>query len=391
MFFRKCDFMEIIELVQQIAKIPDNEKKCVQEILKAWTKSTPLLDKKVLLNCHLTNATLLLVELFISSGAEFYITATPDLVCHNDTKSVVNNMGIYVDPSELIKTPFTNKHFFDVVIDCGAYLANQLEPRYGFVELTHVDKNSYKSINCPVVSVDKSFVKKLETKYGTGDGFVRAISSLYAQTNRNHCEHSYMIFGYGKVGQGISTCLTMSGVNSKQIYIIEANESLRLKAQIDGYEAFSIYNDIKSIKEILLNETNCAVSATGKVNSLSEFFQESDFSEVEYLINMGTHDEWGLAFSYERILNQKRPYNFTLEYPTKVTYLDPIFALLACATLDLTKSKNKNQFNIDPPLVETQTTILKIWFNNQKVLDFNAFYQEEEKDILINEAYCSTR
>lgn len=383
--------MEILELVQQIKKIPDNEKKCVQEILKAWEKSTPLIDKKILLNCHLTHATLLLVELFLSSGAEFYITATPDLVSHSDTKDLLTNMGIYIESSELIKKPFTNKHFFDVVIDCGAYLANQLTPKYGFVELTHVDISCYKSKNCPIISVDKSLVKKLETKYGTGDGFVRAINNLYAQTNRNHCEQSYMIFGYGKVGQGISTCLTMSGVHRKQIHIIEASESLRLKAQIDGYEAFSIFNDINTIKEILLNETNCAVSATGRMNSLSEFFKESDFSEVEYLINMGTHDEWGLAFSNERILNQKRPYNFILEYPTKVTYLDPIFALLACATLDLIKSKNNNKFYIDSPLMDTQKAILKIWFNNQTILDFNAFYQEEEKDILINEAHCATR
>src|SRR5690606_6761384 len=147
-------------------------------------------------------------------------------------------------------------------------------------------------------------------------------------------DKTYMIFGYGKVGQGIASCLAHTGVHKANITIIEATETGKHLANLDGFCSLNIQKDLENIKKIL-RTMDCAVTATGVVNSISNYLNYEDFSCVEYLANMGTHDEWGDAFPLNAILHNKHPLNFMLDYPTKIDYLDPIFAVLACATVEI--------------------------------------------------------
>jgi len=366
--------MDISTLIKKTNEIPSYEKSCTQSVLREWKDSPPLFQEKILINCHLTTATLLLVELFLFSGAEIKITCTSGLVCHESIKELLFNLGIYLPPTEISSL---GSDYFDAVIDCGAYLANSLQPQKAFIELTHVEASQYKNINCSVVSVDNSFIKHLETTYGTGDGFVRAIDQLYTQNGHHYQNKTYMVFGYGKVGKGICSCLHSTGVNKRNIIIVEINEEHIIAAQAQGFSAYSLHQDKEKIIKLLENSIHCAVTATGVENSISLFFEPSAFANVEYLANMGTYDEWGEAFSEDVILNHKSPLNFILDYPTKIMYLDPIFALLACATLDTIKQRPQETSLLAQPKLETQKKILDIWTKNNKHPDVEQLWQQE--------------
>lgn len=354
--------MNLLKLIEETNDISMDEKQCTQALLNTWKNTLPLFKQKILINCHLTKATLLIVELFLFSGAEVKVTCTDDLVCHEPIKEIINDLGIYLLPDELSLVAY--KNYFDVILDCGAYLANSLVPRKGFVELTHVENSRYQTTNCPVISVDNSFIKRLETSFGTGDGFVRAIKELSLKTSSDYRLKTYLIFGYGKVGEGICACLHRALVPKDRIIVVEANEENRIAAKNKGFRAYSISQDEQTIKQLLQDSISCAVTATGIKGSISQYFSPLDFSNVEYLCNMGTYDEWGDDFAEDFILHKKRPLNFMLDYPTKILYLDPIFALLACATLDIVQQNTNQLFFIQKPNIVTQRKVLDVWLKN---------------------------
>lgn len=368
--------MDISALLEENKKIPLEETQCLQALLRLWKEKRPLFQKKILINCHLTLATLLLIELFLFSGAELKITCTDKLVCHDSIRKILQKMGLYLSPDDVSSAPY-DSHYFDVVMDCGGYLAHLIQPNIGFVELTHVNTSCYEKTGRPVLSVDNSFIKQIETTFGTGDGFLRAIEKLYAQLNQDYKNKMYMIFGFGKVGEGIYTCLNRSGVSKDRIIIIEANEKAALSAQQKGLSAFLV-SEREAIRNLLKTSVDCAVTATGVHDSISQHFLAEDFKSVEFLCNMGTYDEWGYHFSDDMILHQKRPLNFILDKPTKIKYLDPVFTLYATAVLELIEHPVQNISEILAPSVDTQKDILFSWLEHEPV------YAQEIKQLWNN-------
>lgn len=356
--------MSTIELKKEISKISIDEKVCVDHLLGTWKHSAPLAHKKILLNCHLTTATLLLVQLFVESGADFKITCTKDLVSHQSIKTILIDLGLYISPEEL---EFFESlyHAYDVVLDCGAHLADFIHPKIGFIELTHVEQWRYTNTTCPVVSVDGSFIKQIETSLGTGDGFLRAIETIYQNTEW-YKNKNYMIFGFGKVGRGICTCLLRAGVDRNQITVVEIDELCRISANKMHVKSYSLNHNKEEIRHLLLSNTiNCVVTATGVEDAISRFFDLEDFATVELLCNMGTDDEWGDKFPDDSVYYQKKPINFMLDYPTKIKYLDPIFALMAISTLDMIKLQPTKKFCIMKPSALSQEEILSVWIKNR--------------------------
>ena len=194
----------------------------------------------------------------------------------------------YIPFEDLVSQNFVD--YFDVILDCGGYLANTLKPKVAFIELTHVDLEHYQKTDCPIISVDHSFVKYIETIFGTGDGFVRAINKIYIQRNEDHRKKQYLIFGYGKVGRGISYCLVQSGVPKSQIVVVEIAQAGLAEAQEFGCKTYDLLKETESIKAAL-KKTDCVVTATGVSHAISPYFSSDDFQAVEYLANMGTYDE----------------------------------------------------------------------------------------------------
>lgn len=367
----------MITFMDKLDSIHEDEKKCMEYLYKQWKDTKPLKNSKILINIHFTHSTLMLPLIFLSAGAELHMTCSNELVCHQDIKEIITDLGIYRAPDDILKNP--QKHNYDVIIDCGGCFAQTLKPSVGFVELTHVDESCYRDVPCRVVSVDNSFIKFIETSYGTGDGFVRAIEAQYQGNNQSYHDRKFMVFGYGKVGEGICLCLEKSGVKKEDIIVIEINEFLINNARQKGFQSFSLIQQKDEILRLLETDINCAVTATGIQNSISDFFNEHDFNNTEYLVNMGTYDEWGEKFKNDRVLNNKRPFNFVLSYPTKVLYLDPIFALLACATLDIINDPPSSNTILQPPALETQKKILDVWLQNNPLRkDVEILWQKEK-------------
>ena len=302
---------------------------CCSNLMKQWQINPPLQGYKAILNVHLTLATLILIDTLLASGLELSITCAPDLVCHDNIKQDLIKAGLRVIEYEDL-THYRDE--FDIAFDCGAYMLHSLEPKFGFIELTHVPNEYYREAKKPTITIDKGLIKLLETTFGTGDGFLRGMEYLMGKQGRKVTELNYLLFGFGKVGTGIMHCLRKAGVPNQQIVIVEKNSLLIENAHEMGYEALNVDTQQGVIRKII-PQIDCAVTATGEANAISPSFKQKDFGSVETLVNMGTYNEWGPSFSEGRIINYKKPLNFMLEFPTAISYIDPVFATLASTAL----------------------------------------------------------
>ena len=214
------------------------------------------------------------------------------------------------------------------------------------VELTQTDPNLYKNIASAVITVDQSFTKQLES-IGTGESLIRVFNEVIrqdlAQQNVNfkiipyllqsdntvhlYARQRWLMFGYGKVSQGLLKALNSIGTPSHHITVIETSLTAYLQATRNSYQAiFLDKTDQKTIQQIknLLPQYFAVITATGVPGFMSELFSEADFPN-QILINYGTFYEFGEKFSAESVLNHKNPANFMLQFPTCMRYLDAIF------------------------------------------------------------------
>ena len=393
-------------------EISEEDTHCLSELEKKWKRSKPLVGRKVLLNGHLTLITLKLIRILMLAGAEVDVTATPVLATHENAVNPIREAQLeyYEDGNIPLER---RKQYYDVVYDCGAGMLDTVVPRIGMVELTHTDPKLYENISFPVITVDNSRTKEIETFYGTGDALVRVLTNgveqiintiksplfLAACANmkvseashppevlskfcfgsmniRNLFDRKYMVFGYGKVGKGIAAALRNSQVPAENIFVVEVSEAAYNEAQKEGYQALridasteaSLAKSLAVIKEKLWG-VYAAVTATGVEGAISTYFSEKDFEQVPLLINMGTPDEFGGGFSAERVLNNKKPANFMLDRPTEIQYLDPIFDLLAEAIMELLR-RLKLKAGLQAVSSKTDEAILNKW---------NKKYKNEER------------
>lgn len=62
--------MNLVNLINKTSEIQFHEKQCTQSLLNEWKYTLPLFKQKILLNCHLTIAILMIVELLLMADAE---------------------------------------------------------------------------------------------------------------------------------------------------------------------------------------------------------------------------------------------------------------------------------------------------------------------------------
>jgi|SRR3989339_1918339 len=370
-------------LYEKYSIIPECERCCLLTLAKDWVKRKPFKNRKVLLNCHLTLVTLIMLDLLQLAGAEISAIGTSELTIHDDIVDVIKKSGITYLMEETLLEKQKNK-YFDILFDCGAGLLNIIYPKYGTAELTHCYGKSYANASYPIINVDDTFIKEIETHYGTGDGFVRAFKHLIEGTIKFVNVHGtynvltikndpfyrnkkFILFGFGKVGSGIIWGLKRAGVTNENIYIVDLSPVACKKAEEMNIPYIQLTHD-KATLEKIKQETKdayCIITATGIENAVSNYFGPEDFSENLYLANMGTPDEFGDKFSESRVMNRKKAVNFAIQYPTKVKYLDPIFqSLLISGELLITEKllPGLNRFPID-----IDKSILEKWqFHHQK-------------------------
>lgn len=412
-------------------EIKEEERFLLAQLESEWKESRPFANRKILINGHMTLITLAQIKLLISAGAEVEVAATPELVAHQNAVDAILEAGLAFYrcqegelSSEMIPED-KRKNYYDIVYDCGAGMLNVVTPKVGMVELTHTDPALYTNTPFPVITVDNSETKHLETGFGTGDSLVRvlmreseislmtALRSFVAADGDKLFETpqkrngfiamltminmyqwlgaKHMIFGYGKVGKGIANALKHAGVSENNIYIVEVGADAYLQLKKDGFtNGFRLDKPTEKAKILALlkdndgkrNNVQFVITATGVANAISRYFELSDFADVPMLINMGTPDEFGSKFSKDRVLNDKQPANFMLSFPTEVRYLDPIFCIWAHGGRELVnQTRLANGLSNIRPSVDAM--ILDKWM--ERYPDFwappQARLEEELRDI----------
>lgn len=269
---------------------------------------------KILHNIPLTIEAVLKIEILLLGGAEVTASCISSLPPSLDAIDILKSANVEVQ----IEHEF--KKTYDFHLDCCGELLNISPPKIGAVELTQTGSALYKKASCvyPIVSVDDTPLKLLETMLGTGDGFFRALTCKFGH---DFFGKKFILFGFGKVGRGIARSLKK--VTNKIVAIDRSEESMEVALK---YGIKYIDSTNKGIIDKELRDSSFIVCATGVKNLMTDFysFNKSDFNKA-ILINMGAYDEYGDNFGKNEVLFEKKPFNFSISEPTAMKYLDPIF------------------------------------------------------------------
>ncbi|WP_282605714.1 NAD(P)-dependent oxidoreductase [Pelagibius sp. Alg239-R121] len=294
---------------------PEHEIPFLQSAKKRLERARPYEGLKILHNIPLTMESLHKVHALLLGGAEISVTSPSFMEPKADAIAVMKAAGV---PVLLANDPLPSE--VDVTLDCAGELIDRVTPRIGAVELTGTGTQRYLArtdLNYPVISVDQSSVKNLEALLGTGDAFVRAFVELTGESLK---ARSVMLFGFGKVGQGIAHALAPSHC---QVTIVETDPHKIGRASRAGYVC--IDGADRASVEQAAREAFVVVTATGRKGIVSELYDPTAFRNAAYLANMGGEDEFGSAFSASEIMVEKKPINFAIDHPTQIRYLDPVF------------------------------------------------------------------
>ncbi len=266
----------------------------------------------ILHNVPLTLVTVFKIEVLAIGGA-CVIATNPGFIPHEKRAvEILRQAHVVVKTEPPLNEPF------DFHLDCCGELMHCPAPKMGTVELTQSGSKLYKStrVDYPILSVDDSKLKVLETFFGTGDGFARAFRQHMGQEATGR---TFVIFGYGKVGRGIVYALKR---HTNNIVVIDQMSTQRdLDPDIQYIDA----RDTLKIKR-LINQADCVITATGVKDLLTDYYslKKADFGHA-ILTNMGAEDEYGPNFVENEVVFGKRAFNFSLTEPTAFRYLDPIF------------------------------------------------------------------
>lgn len=358
-----------IDLLSSFTKtIPSSERRCINslESASAQFQLSPLKNKRILLSSHMIKSTLILADLLLNAGVKLKITHAPDLVIDSDVLQLLNDKELFIDTTALAEPEYYD--YFDLILDYGGYFANILKPRIAFIELTQTDLRQYNIVDSPIISVDASFIKCIETSLGVTESFSQSLNTVFTEKDIRIAKQNYVIIGYGKVGKAIAQSLLNNRVMKNQITIFEIRDKPYSEAIYDNFRTYNLVHQTKSAKAVL-PYTDCVISATGVQDSLSRYFKLEDFTNVTNLINMGTHDEWGYAFPRERILNDKKPLNHTLEWPSNIYYLDPLFTFIVHLCAHSIIQTYEQHFKIIRPTKTIQKRILDLWLEDNRFID----------------------
>ncbi|WP_062264855.1 hypothetical protein [Endozoicomonas arenosclerae] len=295
-----------------------NEYPCLHEQLGRFEQEKPFAGKQILYAAPLTENTQVALLPMIAGGAELTLSWPEIIEADPEVVALFQSQGIccYKQVPDVLS--------FDVILDCGGHHAD-LEARYGYVELTRSGLNYYHRLKGkPCLDVDSTEVKNLETVLGTGDGLLRAMKQSGYQALK---DKKALLFGYGKVGVGICRALK---AEQAQVSVVE----LRDRPAGNGVADWIKADDVSTVLAAVA-DSDFIITATGFGGVIEQNYPVKAFLESPAtLINMGAEDEYGESFPEKAIENDKSAFNFILEEPTHMKFIDPIFALYnECAAL----------------------------------------------------------
>ena len=341
-------------------------------LAREWAQVRPFDGLRVLAATPVFRNTLLQYRALLAGGADLVVgvagsdvgdgpSSGAEMPCDPGIVEVLRGNGIPVIGLQEALALETAGRGFDLVLDCAGQFS-ACHPRFGFVELTRSGVQFYENCEHPVYVADSGIVKRIETCLGTGEGYVRAL----AQLGYDYCLDSgadgagkkFVVFGSGKVGQGIVLQLLRSGANVQVVTDCSRGSCAFLDA---NDVPVTDCNDLDGVAA-LVRDADFVVTATGVKGALDRpQIVEALLASGAVLANMGVEDEYGPGVPATRVLAEKKPLNFILEEPTHLKYIDASLALHAAlgelllqeaagvSSQESASAANKKAGPLDPP------------------------------------------
>ena len=317
-----------------------------------WSGTRPFRALRVLVATPVFRNTLLEYRALIAGGADLVVGVAGGMPCDPGIVEVLRGNGIPViglqEALEMeARCAESGDCAFDLILDCAGQFS-ACHPRFGFVELTRSGVQFYEKCEHPVYVADSGVVKRIETCLGTGEGYVRALAQLgydfcldsgtdgSLDAGRDTLDSGtdgapsagkkFIVFGSGKVGQGIVLQLLRSGADVHVVTDCSRGANPFLDA--NGVPVTDC-NDLDAVAS-LVRYADFVVTATGVKGALDRpQVVEALLASGAVLANMGVEDEYGPNVPASRVLAEKKPLNFILEEPTHLKYIDASLALHA--------------------------------------------------------------
>jgi adenosylhomocysteinase len=317
-----------------------------------WSGTRPFRALRVLVATPVFRNTLLEYRALIAGGADLVVGVAGGMPCDLGIVDVLRGNGIPViglqEALEMeARCAESGDCAFDLILDCAGQFS-ACHPRFGFVELTRSGVQFYEKCEHPVYVADSGVVKRIETCLGTGEGYVRALAQLgydfcldsgrdgSLDAGRDTLDSGtdgapsggkkFIVFGSGKVGQGIVLQLLRSGADVHVVTDCSRGANPFLDA--NGVPVTDC-NDLDAVAS-LVRGADFVVTATGVKGALDRpQIVEALLASGAVLANMGVEDEYGPNVPASRVLAEKKPLNFILEEPTHLKYIDASLALHA--------------------------------------------------------------
>ena len=298
-----------------------------------WSGTRPFRALRVLVATPVFRNTLLEYRALIAGGADLVVGVAGGMPCDPGIVEVLRGNGIpVIGLREALEMEAAGRGF-DLVLDCAGQFS-ACHPRFGFVELTRSGVQFYEKCEHPVYVADSGIVKRIETCLGTGEGYVRALAQLghdfesgdSLSSGTEGAGKKFIVFGSGKVGQGIVLQLLRSRVDVHVVTDCSRGSCAFLDA--NGVPVTDC-NDLDAVAS-LVRGADFVVTATGVKSALDRpQVVDALLASGAVLANMGVEDEYGPGVPANRVLAEKKPLNFILEEPTHLKYIDASLALHA--------------------------------------------------------------
>lgn len=288
-----------------------------------WSERRPLEGLRILDATPIYRNTLTKYTALLTAGAHVCVPQFPMMPFDKNICGMLPDFGIGLAQK--------GEDNFDIILDCAG-MCSHLHPSLGVAELTRTGAYRYERPSVPVYMADAGCIKKIETVLGTGESFFRALSRAGYKDFEGK---RLTVIGYGKVGRGIvlfarrfGMRVLVADVEDKSNELPSGTEFLHLGERASQEENEQITRAICS--------SWCAVTATGHFHALRNRLDAAAVCHsAAILANMGVDDEWGPDYPAERVLNGKHPFNFTLEEPTALRYIETTMALHNAGALEL--------------------------------------------------------
>ncbi|MCF0176653.1 MAG: adenosylhomocysteinase [Bacteroidales bacterium] len=327
------------------ANYSENEFPACMDQTRRWSVNRPLEGLTVLDVTPIFRNTLVKHRALIAAGARLIVGRSSMIPCDEKIVRLLSDNGIrVVDSSE------GQAGEVDFVMDCaGAF--NHWKPKVGYVELTKSGVSRYEGCDRPVFVADSGRIKKIETSFGTGESYFRAMKQLGYSLP---AESKIVIFGSGKVGTGLLAYASRNGLKPTVVTMPETvNGTTRSLA-----DEIVDCNEIERVAAVVA-DAFAVVTATGVAGALSHpVLVEALEKSGAVIANMGVEDEFGPGMPAERVLEGKKPLNFILEEPTHLKYIDATMALHNEGAIHLLEHPEAEGL-IDPP-AEMEEKLLNI-------------------------------